>query len=402
MPWAAAAATVAGAVISSQASQGAASTSADAQRYAADQAAAAARFKPVGITTRFGQSGFGYGGQPAYGSNATMAAPTTSAPMDIGTWAAQSGLPGYDVGIGSYNPYTIERYNAALAGGAVPSITQQGQSPYGSDEMSSAGYTLSPELKAIQDRIMSSASSYDPSQYQQASQTMFNLGSKYLATSPEEAAAKYAEQQRSLLAPGRETALAALRNQQYQSGRGGLGISSGTGMSATNPEAAAYYNALAQQEKELAMNADLYGRERTNYGIGLMSSAPDMYSAGYKPLMSSLGLANTIEGMGQQSLALSSELAGRQSTAGANAGQYLLSGGMSAAKSLQSANQYSPYGAALTAFGTSPKASAWFDKLIGGGSTNYDGWQTSGDNTYSNYQSSEGYSGMNQELGITN
>ena len=131
-----------------------------------------------------------------------------------------------------------------------------------------------------------------------------------------------------------------------------------------NPEAAAYYNALAQQEKEIAMNADQYGRQRTLYGIDLMSNAPNMFNLGYAPISSSLGFASQVEGMGQQPLSLSSELAGRQSTAGANAGQFLYAGGANAARTLQGANQYSVPGAALTAFGTSPQAVSWFDRII--------------------------------------
>ena len=337
MTWGAtavAATTVVGSYLSSQSNKSAASTSADAQRYAADQAAQAARFTPVGVTTRFGSSNFGYDDQ---------------------------------------------------------------------GRLTSAGYNVSPELQAIQNRTMAGVSNYDPTQYQQASQTMFNLGNKYLATSPEQAASDYAAQQRSLLAPGRETALAALRNQQYTSGRSGLGIASGTGMAATNPEAAAYYNALAQQEKELAMNADMYGRERTNYGINLMSNAPGMFNAGYLPISGGLGLTSQIEGLGQQPFSMSSELAGRQSTAGANAGQFLYAGGANAARTNQMANQYSLPGATLTAFGTSPKASAWFDKLIGGGSSQYDGWQTPGDSTYFGSNSplaSEPYAGYYNEIGL--
>ena len=62
MPWGAAAAvaaTVVGSAIQGDAAKSAAQTSADAQRYAADQAAAAAKFTPYNVTTGFGASTFG-------------------------------------------------------------------------------------------------------------------------------------------------------------------------------------------------------------------------------------------------------------------------------------------------------------------------------------------------------
>lgn len=339
MTWGAtavAATTVVGSYLSSQANKSAANTSADATRYAADQAAEAAKFNPVGITTRFGQSNFGY--------------------------------------------------------------NDQGQ-------LTSAGYTVSPELQALQNRTMLGISNYDPTQYQQASQGMFNLGQKYLATSPEQAAADWYTQQQNLLAPGRESSIANLRNQVFQTGRSGLAVggTAAGNRAQANPEMAAYYNAQAAQDARLAAEADIYGRERTNYGINLMSNAPQMFNVGYSPIATGLGLTSQIEGLGQQPFALSSELAGRQSTAGANAGQFLYSGGLNAARTQQLANQYSLPGAALTAFGTSPKASAWFDKLIGGNNSQYDGWQTSGDSTYFGANStpaSEPYAGYYNEIGL--
>lgn len=327
MTWGAtavAATTVVGSYLSSQANKSAANTSAEATRYAADQAAEAAKFNPVGITTRFGQSNFGYDDQ---------------------------------------------------------------------GKLISAGYTASPELQAIQNRTMADIAAYNPAQYQEASQGMFNLGKKYFATSPEQAASDWYAQQRNLLAPGYENALANIRNQTFQTGRSGLGVggTAAGNRAQANPELAAFYNAQAAQNERLAAQADIYGRERTNYGISLMSGAPQMFNVGYSPIAASLGLTSQVEGLAQQPLALSSELAGRQSTAGANAGQFLYSGGLNAARTQQMANQYSLPGATLTAFGTSPQASAWFDKLINknttglsynpgagyGTATGYQSWDTS-------------------------
>lgn len=314
MPWgaaAAAAATVAGSYMSSQANKSAAQTSADAQRYAADQAAQAARFTPVGITTNLGSSNF------------TM------------------------------NP---------------------------DGTISSAGYTLDPKLKAIQDQMFAQAGAYDTQKLAQAAQplygagaSLFNLGQQYLATSPEQAAQDYMKQQQGLLAPGREQQLAALRNQQFQTGRTGLATGGTTagGMQQTNPEMAAYYNSLAQQDKTLAAQSDLYGQQRTQFGAGLfgtggslLGQVPALTTAGYGPLQTQLGLVGSIEGMGQQPFDLSTALAAKQATAGANVGSALLQGGISAAKTLQGANQYSWGGAALQGLGSNQALNSWFQNQL--------------------------------------
>ena len=315
--WAAAAA-VGGAYLTSQANKSAAQTSADAQRYAAETSAGAqleaarinaeaSKFRPVGISTRFGTSTF--------------------------------------------------------------TKDEEGN-------IKEAGYTLSPELKAIQDYAMAQA------QAGQADTTgLLGLGRGYLATSPEAAAQDYMAKQRALYAPGQEQALASLRNQQLQTGRAGL-ATGGTvgGMAATNPEMAAYYNALAQQEAQLAANADLAAQQRITFGQGLLSSA-------YSPISTPLGLAGQTESMGQGAFDLGVNLGGRQTqanqaaaqlyqTGATNAAQALQSGQVNAARTMQAANAYSPYGAALTGIGqqlagsqsSGPSAlGSWFNNML----TNY-------------------------------
>ena len=314
MPWAAAA-VVGGSYLSSQAAKSAANTSADAQRYAADRAAEAARFTPVGIKTNLGSSNF------------TM------------------------------NP---------------------------DGTISSAGYTLDPRLQNIQNSIFGQAGAYNPEAIGQAAQplmggasSLFNLGQQYLATSPQQAAADYMAQQQGLLAPGREQQLAGLRNQQYQTGRTGL-ATGGTvagGMQQTNPELAAYYNSLAQQNATLAAQSDAYGQQRTQFGAGLfgtggglLGQVPALTSQGYGPLQTQLGLVGSIEGMGQQPFDLSTALGAKQATAGANVGKSLLEGGLSAAKTQQAGNAYSLGGSILQGVGSNQALNSWFQNQIGGGS----------------------------------
>lgn len=253
-------------------------------------------------------------------------------------------------------------------------------------------YTLSPQLKAIQDQLFAQAGAYDPTKISQAAQplvggatSLFNLGQQYLATSPEQAAQDYMTQQQGLLAGTREQQLASLRNQQLQTGRTGLATGgTATGMAATNPEMAAYYNALAQQNAKLAAEADIYGRQRTTYGAGLLGTGgellgqvPALETAAYNPLRTQLGLLSTTETMGQQPYTQSIDLANQYAQAGARQGQLYLQPQAAAAQAYSQYQGYSPMGTALSGAGSAMGgggggASSWFSSLIGSSGTNRD------------------------------
>jgi hypothetical protein len=86
MPWIAAAAAIGGSLISSSASKSAANQQAAASQYAADQQAGAARlaaeearFRPVGISTRFGQSQFQFGPEGRLSGASYAASPEVQA-----------------------------------------------------------------------------------------------------------------------------------------------------------------------------------------------------------------------------------------------------------------------------------------------------------------------------------
>jgi len=348
MPWGAAAAAtaaVAGSYLSGQAAKSAASTSADAQRYAADQAAQAARFTPVGVKTNLGESNF------------------------------------------TFNP---------------------------DGTIASAGYTLDPRLQAPQDTLFGQLDAAGSQRLQQAAEPLygaasglFSLGSDYIATSPQQAAQDYYNSQQGLLSSSRAADDARLGSLNFGRGTGGLGVQTGTGNAPANPLAQAMYNARAQQDMTLAAQADQYGMQRTAYGAdlynrgaGLLGQISPLTVAGYSPLTTQLGLIGSIEGMGQQPFDLSTALGARQSTAGANVGSALLQGGVAAARTQQAGNQYSLGGAALQGLSQNPNLQSWFGSQI---KSPLDSWQTSGDPTYfgsNSYQSSEGYSGMNAELGL--
>ena len=296
----AAGASLLGGYLQGEAAKDAAETQANAQRETAQLSANEARFRPVGVTTRFGQSQFQYG-------------------------------PG--------------------------------------GQVTGAGYTISPEMRAYQDRLMGLAGGglMQAEQAQQqfaplqaGAQGLFGLGQQYLAQSPQEAAQQYMAQQQTLLAPTRERQLAQLQNTLFQQGRSGLSVgatgarpSGAAGLGATTPEMEAYYNALAQQDAALAAQAMQAGQQQTTFGAGLLGTAGNLLTQGYQgqvgalaPYQAYMGGLGTLEAQGQNALELGSALGGRiANPTGANA---LLMGGMAAAQSQAAANAYNPFATALT------------------------------------------------------
>jgi hypothetical protein len=244
-------------------------------------------------------------------------------------------------------------------------------------------YQLSPELKAIQDRLFGAAGGYDPTQIGAmaqpltgGAQSLFNLGQQYLATSPEAAAQQYMAQQQGLLAPGRAAEEARLATANFGRGTGGLGVQTGTGTAPSNPLAQALFNARAQEDARLAAEADVFGQKRAVFGAGLfgtggelLGQVPALTSAGYNPLQTQLNILGGVEQMGQQPFMLSQNLANQYAQAGARAGQLYLEPQAAAAQAYGKYQGYSPMGSALSGIGggISPGGSAgsWFSGLFG-------------------------------------
>jgi hypothetical protein len=145
---------------------------------------------------------------------------------------------------------------------------------------------------------------------------------------------------------------------------------------------AAYYNALAQQQAQLAAGADQAAQQQQAFGAGLFGSGaqmlgqvPALTSAAYAPLQTQLGLAGSTEALGQQGLELGSALGGRAATAGAAAGNLLATGGINAGRTMSGITD--PTAALLGSFGRNigsanfqaTPSSNWFDNLIGNPST---------------------------------
>lgn len=325
MPWIIAGGTLLGGLLGGNSAQNAARQQAAAQQEAARLAAEEARFRPVGVTTRFGSSQFTTG-------------------------------------------------------------------PDG--RVSGAGYTLSPEMQAMQDRFLGLAgqglSQAEQAQQQfaplqQAGQGLFGLGQQYLAQSPQQAAQQYMASQQELLAPSRERQMSQLQNTLFQQGRGGLSVgatgarpSGAAGLGATTPEMEAYYNALAQQDAALAAQADQAGQQRALFGAGLLGTGGNLITQGYQgqvgalsPYQAYLQGATGLESLGQQPLDIGINIGAKgMSPSAANA---LYGGGMAAAGSNAAANAYNPFADFLTGASQNPQLMRGVKNLFSGTSS-VPGW----------------------------
>lgn len=289
---------LAGGLLSGNAAANAARTSADAQIRAAQIAADAAKFKPVGVSTNFGSSRFGY--------------------------------------------------------------DQNGN-------LINAGYSLSPQLQAQQNTLMGASnpllSQFTGSQAAtapmgQAAQSLFGLGNQYLQTTPEQQAAKFMQEQQALLAAPRANQLADIQARLNAQGRGGLSIGGNAGQMAANPELAAYYNALQQQDLGLAANATQGGMDYAKFGGGLVGLGGDMLNSmygvqsnAYQPYATALGGAAKIEGLGQQALDTGINIGAKGTASNALSGQLMMNGLNNAATTMQDVNKISPWGTMLTSAG---------------------------------------------------
>ena len=285
-----------GSAIQGNAALGAAQTSANAQIEAARIAADAAKFRPVGVTTRFGSSQF------------------------------QKDANGNIIGAGYQLSPEMKAQQDALMG-----ISQGALSQYGGAQTATAPMG-------------------------QAAGQMMTLGQGYLATSPQEQAAKYMAEQQALLGTGRERDLATLQNKLMQQGR--LGLATGgtsTGMMAANPEMEAFYNEKRQQDLELAARATQGGQQYATYGAGMVGAGGkmlgDMYgtqTAAYDPYKTALGGAETLERLGERPMSLGIDIGAKGTTQAAQAGLLTAQGMQGAAKTMQDVNKVSPWGTMLT------------------------------------------------------
>jgi hypothetical protein len=238
-------------------------------------------------------------------------------------------------------------------------------------QLTSAGYTASPGVLEAQNRLVAlgnqglaqaegAQAQFAP--LQTGAQRLFGLGNQYLAQTPEAVAQNYLNQQMSLLQPGRELELANLQNKLQQQGRGGLAVAQGGTLGDTTPELQALYNARAQQEAQLAANAQQYGQQQVGFGAGLLSQGAQTMGqyyggqqAAYAPYTTALGQFTNLEQLAQQPLTLSAGLAQQSATAGANVGRLgLLGAGASVDLATGKAATTNPYSTALSGLTSNP------------------------------------------------
>jgi len=308
-----------GGLLGGNSAKKAAKIEADARLKAAQLSAEESRFRPVGVTTRFGSSNFQFD-------------PTTG-------------------------------------------------------RVSGANYSLDPALTGMQNRFMGLAEGgltqaeqaqrqYAP--LQGAAQGLFNLGQQYLAQSPEQAAQDYMLSKQNLLAPSRERQYSQLQTGLFNTGRGGLSVGGtglrpggGEGLKASSPEMEAYYNAIAQQDAQLASEAMQAGQARTAFGADLFRTGGNLGNQMYGLQASALGPyqaylsgATGLENLGQQALTMGTDLG--RNIANPQGGQALYQGGTGAAQTMGMANAYNPFATALTGFSRSPALSNAAARLFGG------------------------------------
>lgn len=251
-------------------------------------------------------------------------------------------------------------------------------------QITSAGYTLSPEAKAAQDRLVNLAGAgltqAEQAQQQFAplqtgAQRLFGLGNQYLAQSPEQVAQNYMAQQLALLQPGRELELANLQNKLQQQGRAGLSVAQGGTYGATTPELQALYNARAMQEAQLAAQAQQAGQQQVQFGAGLLGQGAGtlgQYYAGqqaaYQPYTTALGQVQALETAAQQPFTMGAQLGQTASVAGARAGALGLEGANISQRLATGANATTnPYAQLLGAAGN-PNAmfGSTLNSMLGG------------------------------------
>jgi hypothetical protein len=254
-----------------------------AQREAARQAGYAASFRPVGVSTRFGASQFTEEIDPV------------------------SGLP----------------------------------------RVTAAGYTVDPQLRAIQDRLLglTGGAATTAEQAQMAAEPLggaarglFSLGEQYLGESPEAVRQRFISQQQALIDPIRQREEQRLASSVFGRGRAGLNVGD-----VGQPELFSLAAARRAQDAQLALQAEQAAQQQIQFGSGLFGMGAQRLGEQYGiptqslgALQSLLGTAGTIEELGQQPFTLGMQVGGSGAQAGSAAGQ-LLGSGLSQAAATQRA-----------------------------------------------------------------
>lgn len=300
-------------------------------------AAQAAAFRPVGMTTRFGSSTFTRATDPATGLPYISEAGYQASPELANLQNRLMGQLG-----GGYDYAAALQQAGAPLGGAAQGMFGLGQQFL----PTSAQYAASPEAQQVANYYNTVAQGIAPTSFEAkadpaalayANQLRGLAGTVTPTTyDPTAEAQRITQQQQGLLAGGREQQLASLRNQLFQSGRRGLATGgTSTGMQATNPEMAAYYNSLAQQDAQIAANAQQQARANLQADINLgtalggqaLSTQQQAQSAAQQDVLNRLGLGLGYASQGLATQQQAQELARQQLYGNITQGTGLLSAG---------------------------------------------------------------------------
>lgn len=263
-----------GSKMAGSAAKKAAQTSANAQLRAAELAAEEQRFRPVGMTSRFGTSQFTFGPEGRLTGAEYTASPEIQA---------------------------LQNRLSALYG------TSLGQA----EQAAAAGAPLGA-----------------------AGQGLFGLGAQYLATTPEQARQQYMAEQQAVLAAPRQAEEERLAASVFGRGRAGLNIGT-TGQPELAALASARRQQdlqLAAQAEQAAQQRAGFGAGLFGTGAGLLGTQYGLQTQALAPFQQQFGTAQLLEQAAQQPLDIGAQLGGRTATAGANVGQSLLTGGLGAAQ----------------------------------------------------------------------
>lgn len=199
----------------------------------------------------------------------------------------------------------LEKYAAELKAAAAKAAPQMQFQPIGmttrfgstttpqydaNGRLIGYGYTPAADIAAQRDKLLTLSGEALP--------TTTNLT---------QATTDYYNQLQALQQPGREQQLAGIKANLQATGRAGLGLGATTGvggstaLAATNPELAAYYNALAQTQAQQALTAQDVAQQRLNQQIATSGNL--------------FGKAQTLESAAQQPMTLGTNL-GTLTTAG--------------------------------------------------------------------------------------
>jgi hypothetical protein len=235
----------------------------------------------------------------------------------------------------------------------VGMTTRFGTSQFGIEDIggvprvTSASYGVSPELQAIQNRLMglTGGALSGAEQAQMAAEPLggaarglFSLGQQYLGESPEAVRQRFMSQQQALIDPIRQREEQRLASSVFGRGRAGLNVGD-----VGQPELFSLAAARRAQDAQLALQADQAAQQQIQFGSGLFGMGAQRLGEQYAiptqslgPLQSYLGTVGSVEEMGQQPFQLGLNVGGAGQS-GATAGAQLLTTGLSNAAATQRA-----------------------------------------------------------------